>query len=317
MTRRAVVALLGGAALAPPLGARARERVLRVGMATIVPRTAPSIAAFVDRMAELGYRDGVDFALEHVPVAGIDDYARAFRALAAQHVDIMVAFGNEIAASAARDAAEGRPIVLLALSFDPVEKGFAASLAHPGGNITGLFSRQLELAAKRVELIHEALPARRLGLLFDAASRGQAIAGMAAAERLHVEAVLVEVTGQRPDYAAALDRFSGALVIGESPLFVRDNAALGRLLLERGIPAIGAAREDAAAGALLSYGVNVGDALRAAADYVDRIAKGAAPGDIPIEQPKTFELLVNLKAAKALGIEVSPSVFARADEVIE
>src|SRR5579864_7705280 len=115
MTRRAVVALLGGAALAPPLGARARERVLRVGMATIVPRTAPSIAAFVDRMAELGYRDGVDFALEHVPVAGIDDYARAFRALAAQHVDIMVAFGNEIAASAARDAAEGRPIVLLAL----------------------------------------------------------------------------------------------------------------------------------------------------------------------------------------------------------
>jgi len=224
-------------------------------MATIAPRSAPHIIAFVERMAVLGFREGDTFALEHVPVASIKGYEAAFHKLARRNVDIYVAFGNEVAAAAARTAAQGRPMVLLALTFDPLAKGYAASLAHPGGNITGVFARQVELAAKRVELIREALPrARRVALLWDSASRDQATAAQAEARRLALATDLIEIRGEPPDYAAALASISDAdqvpVVIPESPVFVRDQAALGKLLLERRLPAIGAAKEDAQAGAL-------------------------------------------------------------------
>jgi putative tryptophan/tyrosine transport system substrate-binding protein len=194
-------------------------------------------------------------------------------------------------------------------------------IADRGGNITGLFVQQVELAAKRVQLIHEAVPARKLDLLFDAASGDQAKAAQDAAGRLDAEPRLVEVEGQPPNYIAALNHLSippgDAVVITESPVFVRDRSVLMRQLLERQIPAIGAAREDAEAGALMSYGVNIIDTLRHAADYVNRIANGTKPSELPIEQPTKFELVINLRTAKALGLTIPLVLLARAEEILE
>lgn len=319
MRRRELLSLISSIALGYPPSAGAQSRVLRVGMATIAPRSAPHIVAFVGRMAELGYTEGSAFTLEHVKVAGVDGYEAGFRRLNARGPDIIVAFGNEIAVRAASANADGKPIVMIALTFDPIEKGFVKSLGHPGGNITGLFVRQEELAAKRVELLRDAVPATRtVGLLYETASKGQAMAAFDAARRLNIEPYLLEVTGQPPDFAAALDRFlsvsDGAVIITESPVFGR---VLVGALLERHLTAIGAAREDANAGALMSYGVNLVDTLRRAADYVDRVAKGQKPSDLPIEQPTKFELIVNLRTAKILGISIPSLILVRADAVIE
>ena len=160
-----------------------------------------------------------------------------------------------------------------------------------------------------------------MAVLWDLASQDQAAAARTEAQRLALAADLVEIRGEPPDYEAALASFSNAdrepVIIPESPVFVRDQVMLGRLLVERRLPAIGASREDAQAGAVLSYGVNLSGALRDIADYVARIAKGARPGDLPIEQPRSFELLVNLKIANLLGIAIPSTLLARTDEVIE
>jgi putative tryptophan/tyrosine transport system substrate-binding protein len=213
-------------------------------------------------------------------------------------------------------------VVFFALDFDPFAKGFVTSLAKPGGNMTGIFVRQIELAKKRVELTRQALPdVRALWLLWDSVSRDQADAAAEVAGTLGFEPHLLEATGEPPNYAAALAPMaesSGApLLIPASPRFYRDRVALIGLLLERRIPAVSAFPEYAEAGALLSYGVTVAAVFRDMAPYVDRIAKGAKPADIPIEQPTHFDMTINLKTAKALDLEISPILIARADEVIE
>jgi len=315
MRRRGLVATLGGAVLTLPLDRSAlpqhRSDPLRVGMATILPRSSHHIVAFAERLAELGYHEGKNLTIVYQPVYGIDGYPAAFRAVAGRGVDIFVAFGNEFAAAAARDVAGRRPVVLAAFTFDPVEKGYAASLARPGGSVTGLFSRQAELAAKRVEFAREAMPqAHGVTLLWDAASRDQAESGSVAARRLGLEPRRVEVGGETPDWstvAGGASRPGEPVVIPESPVFARDSVAVGRALMERRIASIGPAREHAEAGALLSYGVDLAGALRGLASYVVRIAKGTLPGDLPIEQPTTFELVMNLKTAHVLGLLVPPT----------
>jgi putative ABC transport system substrate-binding protein len=169
----------------------------------------------------------------------------------------VIAAGNEPALRAARAAAGALPIVFLAIDFDPVGKGYVASLARPGGNITGIFVHPLELAAKRIELVREALPqARHLGLIWDASSRDQAEAAAAAGKSLGFEPRRIEVTGQPPDYAAAFGQMADVpgepMVIPSGPIFLRDRAAIGRLLLERHIPSIGAFREIVEAGVAMS-----------------------------------------------------------------
>jgi putative ABC transport system substrate-binding protein len=296
--------------------------VLRVGYATLLPRSAPH-AAFVQRMAELGYQEGVNFSYEFLHVGSLDEYAAAYRELAQRGCDILIASGNEMALSAAASAAGDRiPVVFFALDFDPFAKGYVTSLAKPGGNITGIFVRQIELARKRVEFARQALPAARsLWLLWDPVSRDQADAAAEVANTLGFEPHLVESTGEPPNYAAAfapLAKSPGApLVIPASPRFYRDRVALLTLLLDRRIPAVSAFPEHAQSGALLSYGVNVPSVQRDLAPYVDRIAKGAKPGDLPIEQPTHFALTINLKTARAINLEISPVLIARADEVIE
>jgi ABC-type uncharacterized transport system substrate-binding protein len=256
------------------------------------------------------------FTFEYIQTPSIDAYDASFRELAARKPDIVIAAGNEPALRAASAAAGTLPIVFLAIDFDPVERGYVASLARPGGNITGIFLHPLELAAKRIELVREALPqARHLGLIWDASSRDQVETAAVAAKSLDFEPRRIEVTGQPPDYAAAFGQMVDVpgepIVIPAGPVFFRDRATIGRLLLERRIPSIGAFREIVEAGAVMSYGVDLVGLFRDVAGVVDQIAKGAKPAE------SRFYLAVNLKSAATLGITLPVAFTARADEVIE
>jgi putative ABC transport system substrate-binding protein len=324
MIRRDFVGVLCGAAVAWPLAARAQQqpRMLRVGYVGIQPRDAPLYAAFRQRMAELGYQEGRNFTFEYIQTPDIEGYAPAYRELAARKIDVFLAVGSEPALRAALAAAGTLPIAFLALDFDPTAKGYVASLTRPGGNVTGILVQQIELAAKRIELLREVLPdARRVGLLRDASSRDQVDAAAEAAQTLGFVPLLLEVSGQRPDYAAVLGRLGDApgqaVVVPAGPVFMRDRAAIARALTQARLPSIAAFREMAEAGAMMSYGVDLAGLFRDMGIYVDRIAKGGRPSDMPIEQTTRFHLTINLKAAASLGISLSNAFAARADEVIE
>jgi len=323
LSRRAILAAAGGALVMTSLPARAQQpRMLRVGYVGIQVREAPLYASFLKRMAELGYQEGRNFTFEYIQSAGIDGYEAAYRELAVRKVDIMMTAGNEPALRAARAAAGTLPVAFLAIDFDPVAKGHVESLTRPGGNATGILVRQLELAAKRIELVREALPnARVIGLVWDAASREQADAAAEAAKTLRFEPRLIEMAAQPPDYTAALRRMDDAvgepIVIPASPIFLRDRAAVAQALIDRGLPSISAFRDNAEAGALMSYGIDLIGLFRDIADYVDRIARGAKPAEMPVEQSTHFHMTVNLKTAATLGLSM-PAVFtARAHEVFE
>ncbi len=321
--RREFITILGGAA-AWPIGTYAQQagRELRVGLVGIQPPDAPIYVAFRKRMGELGYQEGKNLAFEYVQTPSIDAYEASFQELAARKPDIVLAAGNEPALRAARAAAGSLPIVFLAIDFDPVERGYVASLARPGGNVTGIFVHPLELAAKRIELVREALPqARHLGLIWDASSRDQAEAAVKAAQSLGFEPRRIEITGQPPNYAVAFAQMADApgepIVIPAGPVFLRDRVAIETLLLERRIPSIGAFREMNEAGALMSYGVDLVGLFRDAAGLVDQVAKGAKPAELPIIPSSRFHLAVNLRTARLFGITLPVALIARADEVIE
>ena len=324
MRRRELIALFGGA-IAWPFAVCAQSpsgKMLRVGVVGAQGRDAPIYIAFLKRMAELGYQEGRNFSFEYVRTPSIDDYEASFRELAARKPDIVMAVGNEPALRAARAIAGDLPIVVLAIDFDPVARGYVASMARPGGNITGMFVHALELAAKRIELLRAALPAaRRLGLVWDAASRDQAEAAANAAPALGFEPRRIEVTGQPPDYAAALAQMADApgepVAIPAGPIFLRDRESIERLLLDRRIPSVSAFRELAQAGGLMSYGVDLVGVFGDVANVDDQVAKGRKPAELPIVQVSRFHLAINLKTAKALGVDLSPTLLARADEVIE
>ena len=316
MKRREFITLLGAAAAALPLAARAQQpKMLRVGYSGILPREAPHYAAFERRMAELGYQQGRNFTFEYIQAPSIEGYEPIYRELAAK-VDILLAAGNEPALRAARDAAGATPIVFIAVDFDPVERGYVASLSRPGGNMTGIFVSQLELAGKRVELLREALPkARRVGLFWDDASREQATAAAAVAAKLGFEPRLLELIEKPPNYLAALTPMDGSpgepIMIPASPLMLRDGATIARLLLERRTPSTCAFREVMEKGALMSYGVNLVDVFRDAAAFVDQVAKGSKAGNLPMGAPSHFHIAFNLTTAKALGLD-DPADAARA-----
>jgi putative ABC transport system substrate-binding protein len=322
MRRREFIAALGSTAVWPGAVWAQQPKMLRVGYSGIMPRDAPHYAAFEKRMAEIGYQQGRNFTFEYIQAPSIEGYQQTYSELATRKVDIMLAAGNEPALRAARAAAGATPIVFIAVDFDPVEKGYVASLSHPGSNTTGIFVSQLELAGKRIELLRETFPsARRVGLLWDAASREQALAAAAASEKLGFEPRLLELTGEPPNYVAAMmpmdDSPGQPIVIPASPLFLRDRATIARLLLAQGTPSICAFREVMESGALMSYGVNIVDVFRDVAGFVDQVARGAKAGDVPMREPSHFHTAFNLKTAKTLGLDIPPTLLARADEVIE
>src|SRR5262245_53170644 len=322
MMRRAFITLLGGAAAAWPLAARAQQaKMPRLGFVGIQPRDAPIYTNFLRRMAELGYQEGRNFTFDYIQTPNVEGYERHYRTLAARKVDMFLAVGNEPALRATIAAAGGKPIAFLAIDFDPQAKGYVASLARPGGNVTGLFVRQIELAAKRVEIVREAFPRpTALGIVFDTTSREQRDAAAEAAGKFGLEPRMIEVRGEE-DYAsafAAMDDARGQpVIVPAGAIVLRDRSAIAQALLERRIPSIAAFRENLQAGALISYGYDLIGLFYDIASYVNQIARGAKPADMPIEQSPRFYMAVKLKTASSLGVSLSDIFIARANEVIE
>jgi putative ABC transport system substrate-binding protein len=324
MRRRDFITLLGGAAVCPPFVAHAQqsERSLRIGTANAQPRTAPQWVAFEHRMGELGYREGVNFAFDYIQVSHPNAWQDSYREIVSRKPDIVVAAGPELSLKSAVEAAGKLPIVMIAVDFDPIARAYAKSLAKPAGNVTGIYSQDSELAGKRLQLMKLALPDVSTATAFwDRLSSDNWTALQAAAAQLGVRLVGIEFHERPYDYDAAIAGAAPSdlrfLIAVGSPFFFLDRAALAEFALRHRIPSLHQSREAAAGGSLMSYGASLTDMWARAAIYVDQIAKGANAADLPIEQPTKFELVFNLKTAKALGIEIPHNLLVIADEVIE
>jgi len=325
--RRFLLTSLAGA-VAAPLAAMAKEqgRVPRVGV--LAPRTRADAAPFVDGflrgLRERGWVDGKSIGLEYRFADGQYDRLPDLAAdLVRIKVDVILA-GSSSSAVAARNATRTIPIVM-GTSSDPVELGLAGSLARPGGNVTGLsFSFDLELLGKELELLKEVVPnARRVAFLLNPTNPGSKLAIKSVKSRaksLGVQLQLLEARGPS-EFEAAFEAMAReraeALLVAPDPIFGFHRTRLQDLVAKSRLPAMYGLREHTEAGGLMSYSVDIGDSFRRAATYVDKILRGAKPGDLPIEQLSKFELVINLKTAKALGLTIPPSVLARADQVIE
>jgi len=325
MKRREFITLLGGAA-AWPLAARAQQAGPQPTIGFLAAGTPTShgqrVAAFVQRLRELGWIEGRTITIEYRWAEGRSErFAEIAAELVRRKVDVIVTSATE-AIVAAKQATSVIPIVFAAAG-DPVGTGLVASLARPGGNVTGLSVQQTDVAAKRVELLREIVPGlRRLAILGNVS--GPAVVldmreVQAAARTLGLEVITSEIR-RGEDIApafAALKGHADALYVANDPLVGTHRFRINTLALAARLPTMHGSGEYAEVGGLMSYGPNSADLFRRAADFVDKILRGAKPGDIPVEQPTKFELVINLKTAKALGLEVPPTLLARADEVIE
>jgi putative ABC transport system substrate-binding protein len=322
-----IVVLLALGLLGVPLPAaeaQQAKKLFRVGLlSTATPRSGPQFVAFEQRLRELGYVEGQNVTFEFRNAEG---QAERLADLAAElvrlQVDVMVAPGPEATLRAARHATHTIPIVMLAVNYDPVARGYIDGLARPQGNITGVFFLQLALTAKRLELLKEALPPiTRVAALWDAYTADQLRVAEAAAESLGLLLQSVELRHPPYDFESAIDMAvregAQALMVLSSPLFFQQRAQIAELTITHRLPAIFLFREYVEAGGLMAYGANLNDMYRRAAYYVDRILKGTKPADLPVEQPTTFELVLNRKTAQVLGITFPPTLLVLADEVIQ
>jgi putative ABC transport system substrate-binding protein len=323
-------AFLGAASLglvsAPLVGeAQSPARVPRIGvLGGTSPEVSPVLRGFFERLRELGYVEGQNVIIEG---RYYGDQLDRLPALAAElvrlPVDVIVA-GAAPAPEAAKRATSVIPIVMAGLHPDPVGSGLVASLARPGGNVTGLAVEVSELRGKQLQLLKEAVP--RLGyvaVLADPANplNARELRGVEGAARLLKVRVRVLEVRAPGDFAEAFsvakrERAGALMILGGSMVYTH-RVRLVELATESRLPLMAGPREFAEAGGLLSYGADVRASFRRAADYVDRILKGAKPADLPVEQPTKFELVVNLKTAQALGLTLPPAVLARADQVIQ
>jgi putative ABC transport system substrate-binding protein len=320
--------VLGG--LFSPVTAEAEQatKIARIGyLATNLAGTPPaSHVAFLEGLRDLGYVEGRNVVIEYRDAEGkVERFPALLAELIALKVDVIVAPGTP-AALAAKHATKTLPIVF-PVAVDPVQSGLVTSLARPGGNVTGLSALVSELVGKCLEQLTQAVPGvSRVAVLWQPGGldertekdmlKGAEVAGRALGVRLQ----FVQARGPA-DFERAFSEMTkaraGALTVLTSVMFVNERRRLVDLAAENRLPAAYAQREFVDAGGLMSYGTNVADLFRRAATYVDRILKGAKPGDLPVEQSTKFELVINLKAAKALGLTIPPSVLARADQVIE
>jgi putative tryptophan/tyrosine transport system substrate-binding protein len=323
MRRREFITLIGGAA-ASPLAVRAQQavKILRVGTASTQPRSSPVWRAFEQRMAELGYQEGKNYTFDYLNVPKLEEYETGYRKLAERDTDIIVASGPEISLKSALATSDTKPIVMVAVDYDPLARGYVTSLARPAGNVTGLFLQQIELTAKRLQLLKSAVPEMQtLTVLRDRTTFDQWKAAEGAAANLGLGITGVDLGDPPFDYDKALAQvkpeYRGTIFVLASGFFLPDRERLADFALRNRLVSMFFSRESVDAGGLLSYGPSFVVMYRRAAEYVDRIARGAKPADLPIEQPTKFELVVNLKTAKTLGFVIAPSFLATADEVIE
>jgi putative tryptophan/tyrosine transport system substrate-binding protein len=325
MKRRDFITLLGSAAATWPIAARAQQP--RMPVIGFLGANAPATQsqwtdAFVRRLRELGWIEGRNIVIEYRWAQGRFERSPELAAeLVRLKVDVIVTHANANVV-AAKQATSVIPIVFAAMG-DPLGDNLVASLARPGGNVTGLSNQAPELASKRVELLREVVPdLRRLGIMANAQSSIAMLemsAAQAAAHTLGLEVATLEIR-QAEEIASAFDTLKGraeALYIVADPLVTFNRIRFSLLALGARLPTISSLRENVEAGGLMSYGPNLTDQFRRAADLVDKILRGAKPADIPIAQPTKFDLIINLTTAKVLGLMIPQAFMLRADEVIE
>jgi putative ABC transport system substrate-binding protein len=312
------VALVGAPAYAQEQKA---GKVYRIGFLRAGQPPKPWVEGFQQGLRERGYIDGQNVVIEFRLTDGsLDQLPRLAEELVRLKVDVILASAAP-SALAAMKATTSVPIVFVNV-FDPVELGLIPSLGRPGGNITGLASTSADLAGKRLELLREVVPKlRRVAVLWDPSNPTNPIqlkGAEVAARTLGLQ--LQPAPVQDPsDFDAAFKAARGAngLLLLDSPLFITHRARLAGLAVTSRLPAISGLRDFVEVGGLMSYGADFPDTYRRAATYVDKILKGAKPADLPVEQPTKFELVINMKTAKSLGLTIPAAVLLRADQVIE
>jgi putative ABC transport system substrate-binding protein len=325
--RREFISLLGGAAAAWPLAARAQSTTPRIGYFGPDPTTGPLAAAiyqaFMDEIQLQGFTSGQNFAAEYRRLEQ-DEAAlsRDVAGLLQLNVDAFFTDGTEPALRAVVNATRTVPVVMIATNFDPFARGYVKSLARPEGNITGVFLRQTELAEKQTELLLDAVPGKqRLGMLWDAISADQMAAAERRAKIFGMQVVSLKLEHPPYDFDQAFrtlaENSPQMLLVLSSPFFTAYRSQIADLAISYRLPTMFIFKTYVEAGGLLSYGADLIAMHRQAAIQMAKILKGRKVGDIPIEQPNRFDLSVNLKTAKALGLELSTSILVRADEVIE
>jgi putative ABC transport system substrate-binding protein len=329
LKRREFITLLGGVATAWPLVARAQQpdRVRHIGMLTALaaddPESQARHAAFLQGLQEWGWTVGRNAQIDHRFGAGDADRIRKYAAeLVALAPDVILATGSPVTA-ALLQATRTVPIVFAQVP-DPVANGFVASLAQPGGNATGFTIYEYGISGKWLELLKEIAPrVTRAAVLRDptiASGIGQlaAIQGVAPAFGVELRPVGVRDAGEIERAVTAFARSSnGGLIVVAAPLSIVHRELIITLAARHRLPAVYPLRFFVTSGGLISYGPDTIEPYRRAAGYVDRILKGEKPGDLPVQAPTKYELVINLKTAKALGLDVPATVLARADEVIE
>ena len=329
MDRRTFLGTLAGGLLAAPLAAGAQQaaKVARVGFLATSLATGPHLTdAFRQGLRDLSYVEGRNAVIEYRDAQGKIERLPALAAeLVALKVDVIVA-PNTPAALAAKQATRTLPIVFVGAG-EPVASGLVTSLARPGGNVTGLSVVSPELVGKWLELLTQAVPEvsrvavlRQPGAMDEQTEKDMLKGADVAARALGVRLQFVEAQGPA-DFERAFSDMTreraGALTVRPAPMFVSERGRLVDLAAKNRLPAVYPWREFVDAGGLMAYGPNLANLYRRAASYVDKILNGAKPGDLPVEQPTKFELIINLRTARALGLTIPPSVLQRADQVIE
>jgi putative ABC transport system substrate-binding protein len=325
MRRREFITLLGGAAATWPLAAGAQQgRLPTIGfLGTATPSTQSSrVGAFVQRLRELGWIENRTVAIEYRWAEGRPErFAEIAAEFVRLKVDVIVTSGTPVVI-AAKQATAAIPIVFVTVT-DPVGSGLVGSLAQPGGNVTGLSLQSPDIAGKRLALLREVVPNLRrvafMGNIDNPFVLREMREFQAAADTLALEAIMSEIR-QPQDIVPAFDALkhrADAIYLASEGLVDANRFRINILALGARLPTTWSQQELVEAGGLMSYGPSFLDQFRRAGDFVDKILRGAKPADIPIEQPIKFDLVVNLIVAKALGLEIPPSILARADEVIE
>jgi len=316
----AVILAIGLALASLAADAQQPQRIPRIGYLSLGAAVPPD--AFLQRLRELGFSDRQNVVLEYRFAEGRHDLMDALaRELVDLNVDVIMAFGDQ-AITAAKKTTSTIPIVMYAC--DALTVGFVPSLARPGGNVTGVTCVTTELTPKRVALLREAVPrASRVGLLYNPANVSKPIeadrtriAAQGMGLKIQAQEVLEPADIERAFAAFVRERAEAVIVLDEAFILMYAKR-LAELAVRHRLPTMHAWRQSVVAGGLMSYGPNPVEMLRLAATYVDKILKGAKPADLPVEQPTKFELVINMKTAKALGLTIPQTILLRADQVIE
>jgi putative ABC transport system substrate-binding protein len=327
MRRREFITLVGGAAVtAWPLTARAqRAATVRIGVFAGFTNAimGPAYRAFLDELRKGGFVEGRNLSIDLRPSdQDLSTLSAQAAEMARGKADVLVALGLEAALQACMSASRTIPIVFVANNYDPIAKGYVQGLAKPGGNVTGVFLRQTELAEKQVELLTQAFPGKtRLAVLWDQISAAQFESAERRGKLLRLDVSSHEMKKPPYDFVAAYRSISDAgadmLLALTSPFFAQHREQIIELAIRHRLPTMFIFKGYAEAGGLMSYGVDPVAMYRQGAIFVGKILEGATPADLPVQQPTKFEMVVNLKTAKAIGVELPTAILIRADDVIE